>query len=103
MFVNGLPLAVVECKSPFITNPMEAGINQLLRYCNNRKPEENEGAEKLFYYNQILVSTYNNQARLGTISSRYEHYLEKPKPSGHPALRTTRLNSIVNREEDRAA
>ena len=37
---------------------MEAGINQLLRYCNNRKPEENEGAEKLFYYNQILVSTY---------------------------------------------
>ncbi len=76
LFVNGLPLAVIECKSPFITNPMEAGINQLLRYCNNRKPEENEGAEKLFYYNQILVSTYNNQARLGTISSRYEHYLE---------------------------
>ena len=76
LFVNGLPLAVIECKSPFITNPMEAGINQLLRYCNKRKPEENEGAEKLFYYNQILVSTYNNQARLGTISSRYEHYLE---------------------------
>ena len=41
LFVNGLPLAVIECKSPFITNPMEAGINQLLRYCNNRKPEEN--------------------------------------------------------------
>ncbi len=76
LFVNGLPLAVIECKSPFITNPMEAGIKQLLRYCNNRKPEENEGAEKLFYYNQILVSTYNKQARLGTISSRYEHYLE---------------------------
>jgi len=76
LFVNGLPLAVIECKSPFITNPMEAGINQILRYCNNRKPEENEGAEKLFYYNQILVSTYNNQARVGTISSRYEHYLE---------------------------
>ena len=23
LFVNGLPLAVIECKSPFITNPME--------------------------------------------------------------------------------
>ncbi len=76
LFVNGIPLAVIECKSPFITNPMEAGINQLLRYCNNRKPEENEGAQKLFYYNQILVSTYEKQARIGTISSRYEHYLE---------------------------
>ena len=32
LFVNGLPLAAIECKSPFITNPMEAGINQILRY-----------------------------------------------------------------------
>ena len=55
LFVNGLPLAVIECKSPFITNPMEAGINQLLRYCNKRKPEENEGAEKLFYYKLLDI------------------------------------------------
>ena len=76
LFVNGLPLAVIECKSPFITNPMEAGINQLLRYSNNRNPEENEGAEKLFYYNQLMVSTYFKEARLGSITARYEHYLE---------------------------
>ena len=50
-FVNGLPLAVIECKSPYVTNPMEAGINQLLRYANRRQPENEEGAEKLFYYN----------------------------------------------------
>ena len=35
-FVNGMPLAVIECKSPYITNPMEAGIDQLLRYANRR-------------------------------------------------------------------
>ena len=28
LFVNGLPLGVIECKSPYITDPMEAGINQ---------------------------------------------------------------------------
>ena len=76
LFVNGLPLAVIECKSPYITNPMEAGINQLFRYCNTRRPDEKEGAEKLFHYNQIIVSTHNKHARLGTITSRYEHYLE---------------------------
>ena len=52
LFVNGLPLAVIECKSPYVTNPMEAGINQLLRYANRRNPQEQEGAERLFYYNR---------------------------------------------------
>ena len=47
MFLNELPLAVIECKSPYVTNPMEAGINQLLRYANRRQPENEEGAEKL--------------------------------------------------------
>ena len=27
LFVNGLPLVVIECKSPYITNPMEVGID----------------------------------------------------------------------------
>jgi type I restriction enzyme, R subunit len=80
LFVNGLPLAVIECKSPYITNPMEAGINQLLRYANRRHPEENEGAEKLFWYNQLMVSTHRDRARAGTISSRMEHYLEWKDP-----------------------
>jgi len=31
-YVNGLPLAVIECKSPYITDPMAEGIDQLRRY-----------------------------------------------------------------------
>jgi len=79
-FLNGLPLAVIECKSPYITNPMEAGIDQLLRYANRRKPENNEGAEKLFHYNLMMVSTHRDKARVGTITSRMEHYLEWKDP-----------------------
>lgn len=80
LFVNGLPLAVIECKSPYITNPMESGIDQLLRYANRRKPENDEGAEKLFHYNQMMVSTHRDKARVGTITSRMEHYLEWKDP-----------------------
>jgi len=76
LFVNGLPLAVIECKSPYITNPIEAGINQLLRYANLRNPIENEGADKLFFYNQMMVSTSFTNSHVGTISSKTEHYLE---------------------------
>jgi len=36
LFVNGIPLVVIECKSPHITDPMAEGINQLRRYANQR-------------------------------------------------------------------
>ena len=80
LFVNGLPLSVIECKSPYITNPMESGIDQLLRYANRRSPENDEGAERLFHYNQMMVSTHRDKARVGTITSRMEHYLEWKDP-----------------------
>ena len=73
-FVNGLPLAVIECKSPYITNPMAEGVNQLRRYANLRHPHDDEGAEKLFWYNQLMVSTCRDQAKVGTISSTSQHY-----------------------------
>ena len=63
-----------------ITDPMEAGINQLLRYANLRNPENNEGCQKLFHYNQVMISTHRDGARVGTISSPYEYYLEWKDP-----------------------
>ena len=80
LFVNGMPLGVIECKSPYKTDPMEEGITQLLRYANLRNPEFNEGSQKLFHYNQLMISTHRDGARLGTISSSYEYYLEWKDP-----------------------
>ena len=96
LFVNGLPLAVIECKSPYVTNPMEAGINQLLRYANRRNPLEQEGAERLFYYNQMMVSTHRDRARVGTITSRMEHYLEWKDP--YP-VKQSDVGEIPNSQE----
>jgi type I restriction enzyme R subunit len=88
LFVNGLPLGVIECKSPFVTDPMAEGINQLRRYANLRNPSDTEGCEKLFHYNQVMVSTYRDGARVGTISSPVEVYLEwkDPYPTDAKAL-----------------
>ena len=77
LFVNGIPLVVVECKSPRVTEPMAEAINQLLRYSNNRQEvEEKEGNERLFHYNQFMIGTYRQEARFSTIGGGYEHYLE---------------------------
>ena len=73
-FVNGLPLAVIECKSPYVADAVAEGINQLRRYANLRTPEDDEGAQRLFWYNQLMVSTCRDQAKVGTISSSAQHY-----------------------------
>ena len=44
LFVNGIPLVVIECKSPYVTDPMAEGINQLRRYANQREPGQHRRA-----------------------------------------------------------
>lgn len=73
-FVNGIPLAVIECKSPYITSPIDSGIDQLRRYANLREPHEDEGAERLFWYNQLMISICRSYAKVGTISAVAQHY-----------------------------
>ncbi|MBU4613623.1 type I restriction endonuclease subunit R [Rhodococcus sp. GG48] len=76
LFVNGIPLVVIECKSPYVTDPMAEGINQLRRYANQRDLGAPEGNEQLFWANQFVVSTYGDKARVGTFTSEAEHFLE---------------------------
>ncbi len=70
LFVNGIPLVVIECKSPYITDPMAEGINQLRRYANQRHLGLPEGNEQLFWTNQFVLSTYGEKARVATFTAR---------------------------------
>ncbi|AEF43144.1 type I restriction endonuclease subunit R [Hoyosella subflava] len=81
LFVNGIPLVVIECKSPYVTDRMAAGINQLRRYANQRDLGAPEGNERLFWTNQFVVSTYGDKARVGTFTSGAEHFLEWKDPA----------------------
>jgi type I restriction enzyme R subunit len=80
LFINGIPVVVVECKSPTISEPIASAIDQLRRYHNARKDagevDDGEGAERLFYTNQFLVATSYDEARVGTIGAEAVHYLE---------------------------
>lgn len=100
LFVNGIPLIVIEAKSPAITDPIFEAITQLRRYSNQRDEiEDDEGAERLFHYNQFLIATCYYEARAGTIAASYEHYLEwkdtSPVPMSQVAaeLGVTKLTS----------
>jgi type I restriction enzyme R subunit len=76
LLVNGIPLVVIECKSPKLDNPITEAIRDLLQYYNQRGSSQPEGAEKLFHYNQLMIAASRGRAAAGTIGANYEHYVE---------------------------
>jgi type I restriction enzyme R subunit len=71
LFLNGLPIVVIECKSPKAKEPIPEAIDQILRYSEQRGAK-GEGSEPLFYYNQFVITTCRQEAKFGTISTHNE-------------------------------
>jgi type I restriction enzyme R subunit len=76
LFVNGIPLVVIEAKSPTVVDPMAKAIQQLLRYANQRGSVQPEGNERLFHTNQFVVATCFERALVATFTSETEHFME---------------------------
>ncbi|MDA8137464.1 MAG: HsdR family type I site-specific deoxyribonuclease [Desulfobacteraceae bacterium] len=80
LFVNGIPLAVVECKKggPTCANPMHEAFEQLQRYMNRRAATQQqglrEGEPRLFHTALLLIRTSGLHADFGTITSGIEHF-----------------------------
>lgn len=73
LFLNGLPVVLVECKSPKVNDALPEAIDQMLRYSEQRGAK-GEGSAPLFYYNQFVIATCRQQAKFGTISTHSEKY-----------------------------
>lgn len=73
LFLNGLPVVVIECKSPKTKDPIPEAIDQLLRYSEQRGAK-GEGSGPLFYYNQFVITTCRQEAKFGTITTQSEKY-----------------------------
>ncbi|MEW8333829.1 MAG: type I restriction endonuclease subunit R [Candidatus Thiodiazotropha sp.] len=61
LFVNGIPFAVIECKSPKVE--VEQGISQSIR--NQR----DEYIPRLFTYGQLVLAVNKNEARYATVGT----------------------------------
>lgn len=68
VFVNGLPLAVIELKNPADENAtIQAAYNQFQTY--------KKDISSLFNYNELLVLSDGTEARVGTLTSGWEWFL----------------------------
>ncbi len=66
VFINGLPIAVIECKSPIAPNAWDSAYNDLKEYQDLN--------QKLFHFNQILVGIWQVGGRYGAINSPQQFY-----------------------------
>jgi type I restriction enzyme R subunit len=89
-FVNGIPLAIIECKSPTTGDKWkQEAIKQLRRYQEADAEWKGEGAPRLFETVQILVGTCDQAACYGTVGTPSRFFFDWKEP--YPPDLTTGL------------
>ena len=60
MFVNGIPLCIIECKRPDMKEPLKQAISQHLRN------QQEDGIRSLYVYSQLTLSISTQEAAYAT-------------------------------------
>jgi len=90
LFINGIPLVVIECKRPDIKNPLEEAISQHLRN------QQDDGIQNLFIYSQLLLSISGNEAKYATTGTTGEFWA-KWKEQFNKKNESADYNKKINR------
>jgi type I restriction enzyme R subunit len=72
IYVNGIPLVVIECKGPIANQDIYTGIKQIQEY--------ERDIPKLFQTNMFNISTDGNKTLYGATNSGSKYYLEFKDP-----------------------
>ena len=63
LFVNGIPLVVIECKRPDMKDPIGQAISQHIRN------QQQDQIPRLFFYAQLLLAISKNEAKYATVGT----------------------------------
>jgi type I restriction enzyme R subunit len=100
IFINGIPLVVIECKSPVAKR---AGITKAIRQLSRYQEE----IPQLFHANQICIALNLFGAKYGTVSSDEEFYHEwkhggderLPNMADHPTVKEMLRLGMIEHED----
>lgn len=70
LFVNGIPISVIECKRPDMKDPLDQAISQHLRN------QQDDGIRSLYVYGQLLLSIATDTARYATLATPEKFWAE---------------------------
>ncbi|SFN34328.1 type I restriction enzyme, R subunit [Chitinophaga sp. YR627] len=68
LFVNGIPLVVIECKRPDMKDPLSQAISQHIRN------QTEDGIRALYAYSQLLLACATLQAKYATTDTKTEYW-----------------------------
>jgi type I restriction enzyme R subunit len=84
LFVNGIPLVVIECKRPGLKDPLGEAIAQ------QRRNQQADAIPQLYLYAQLLFALAGSSARYGTVLTKQEYWAEwQEEHEDEKALRAT--------------
>lgn len=63
LFVNGIPLAVIECKRPDLKDPIGQAVSQQVRN------QQRDQIPRLFHYAQLMLAVSKNEAQYATVGT----------------------------------
>jgi type I restriction enzyme R subunit len=96
VFVNGIPLAVIECKSPMLGEKwLDEAVRQVLRYQEAGSEFKDLGAPRLFETTQLVIAACGQAAAYGTLWTPQRFWAEWKEP--HP-LTTAQLGEKLGRK-----
>lgn len=93
LFVNGIPVCVIECKRPDIEEPLKEAISQHLRN------QQEDGIRSLYVYSQMLMSIAVNNALFGTNGTPekfWNKWEERAMNNEQLTMNNEKLKQIIN-------
>ena len=95
LFVNGIPLVVIECKAPTNDTWLADAVEENFK----KYRSAGHGYEKLMFYNHLLVVTCGIRARYGMISSDLTNFTNGRWSSAYP-LTSQKIKDAFGRSEE---
>ncbi len=103
LFVNGIPVVVIECKRPDLKEPLEQAISQNLRN------QQEDGIRALYVYSQLLMAFAVHNANFATTGSSKEYWFRwkekfensQQESQHHETLDQLKNTPLAVKEKDR--
>jgi type I restriction enzyme, R subunit len=94
LFVNGIPICIIECKRPDMKEPLRQAISQHLR------SQQEDGIRILYAYSQVLLSIAAQEAAFatnGTPEKFWAKWIEKFNLTEEEQVYITTLQELKNK------
>jgi type I restriction enzyme R subunit len=94
LFVNGIPLSIIECKRPDTKDPIHEAISQ------HTRNQQEDGIRNLYVYGQLLLSVATTMAKYGTTDTKEEFWATWKETRNESLLKLVNTPLLKEQKQD---